>query len=246
MTRTNPTRQHDALVIVAKYPAAGRVKTRLGVTIGFEQSAHLYRAFLCDLHERFSQVATTCSFDLIWACPDDPASLAPIVGAEARILQQRGDNFAERLYHICRDCAALGYSRTVILGSDSPQAPTDIVTRALTLLTSFDVVLGPAEDGGYYLIGLHNQPAPPDLFTGITMSTPQVFAQTLERAATLGLTVDLLEAIGDVDVEEDLWRLARALDAAPSLAPRTHALLQTYGTQASRPAHSGGDGHGAG
>ena len=246
VTRTNPTRQHDALVIVAKYPAAGHVKTRLGATIGFEQSARLYHAFLCDLHERFSHASMTGGYDLIWACPDDPTSLTSIVGAEARILQQHGDDFAERLYQICRDCAALGYSRTVILGSDSPQAPANTMTRALALLASSDVVLGPAEDGGYYLIALRNQPTPPDLFTGITMSTPQVLAQTIERAATLGLSVELLESLSDVDVEEDLWQLGRALDASPSLAPRTHTLLQTLLTQAARPAHSGGDGHGAG
>ena len=246
MTTTNRTRQRDALVIVAKYPAAGNVKTRLGATIGFDRSARLYQAFLCDLNERFSQASVTGGYDLIWACPDDPASLTPIVGAEAQILQQHGDDFAERLSRICRDCAALGYARTIILGSDSPQAPADTVTRALALLASFDVVLGPAEDGGYYLIGLRNQPAPADLFTGITMSTPQVFAQTIARAATVGLSVDVLDTIGDVDVEADLWRLARALDADPSLAPRTHALLQAFETQATRPVHAGGDGHGAG
>jgi uncharacterized protein len=219
-------RRRDGLVIVAKYPAPGRVKTRLGATIGYEQSALLYGAFLLDMAERFSQTALVDGYDLLWACVDDAATMAPILGAEARIILQRGDDFAERLYHICCDVAARGYERTAILGSDSPQAPGAAIAKAFASLRGADVVLGPADDGGYYLVGLWNQPAPPDLFTGITMSTPLVFTQTVKRARSLGLAVRLAPTTFDVDCEADLLRLAHALDAAPALAPRTHMLLK--------------------
>jgi rSAM/selenodomain-associated transferase 1 len=221
-------RPRDALVIVAKYPAPGRVKTRLGATIGYEQAALLYGAFLRDLAERFSQTAVVDGYDLLWACVDDAATMAPILGAEARIIVQRGDDFAERLYHICCDVAARGYTRTAILGSDSPQVPGATIAEAFAALrdASADVVLGPADDGGYYLVGLWNQPAPPDLFTGITMSTPLVFTQTVERARSLSLAVRVAPTTFDVDCEADLLHLAHALDAAPTLAPRTLKLLR--------------------
>jgi hypothetical protein len=224
----------DALVIVAKYPSPGRVKTRLGATIGYEQSALLYGAFLQDLADRFSQAAPVDGYDLLWACVEDAATMASVLGAEARIIVQRGDDFAERLYYICRDVAARGYTRTAILGSDSPQVPGAAIAEAFAALRDTDVVLGPADDGGYYLVGLWNQPAPPDLFTGITMSTPLVFTQTVERAHSLGLAVRVAPATFDVDNEVDLLRLAHALDAFPALAPRTHMLLESMLTRMTR------------
>jgi rSAM/selenodomain-associated transferase 1 len=215
-------------VIVAKYPAPGRVKTRLGASIGYEQSALLYGAFLRDMAERFSHAARVDGYDLLWACVEDAATMAPVLGADTRIIVQRGDDFAERLYNICRDVAARGYTRTAILGSDSPHVSGAAIAEAFAALrdANADVVLGPADDGGYYLVGLWNQPAPPDLFTGITMSTPLVFTQTVERARSLGLAVRVAPATFDVDGEADLPRLAHALDAAPTLAPRTLKLLR--------------------
>jgi uncharacterized protein len=240
-------RRRDALVIVAKYPSPGRVKTRLGATIGYEQSARLYGAFLRDLAERFSLAALVDGYDLLWACVEDAATMAPILGTDARIIVQRGDDFAERLYHICRDVAARGYTRTVILGSDSPQAPGAAIAEAFAALrdANVDVVLGPADDGGYYLVGLWNQPAPPDLFTGITMSTPLVFTQTLERARSLGLAVRVAPTTFDVDCEADLLRLAHALDALPTLAPRTHKLLKNLLTRMTRVGNADGVADGA-
>lgn len=223
-------RRRDALVIVAKYPAPGRVKTRLGATIGYKQSALLYGAFLQDLAERFSQTALVDGYDLIWACVEDAQTMVPILGTDAQIIVQRGDDFAQRLYHICCDVAARGYARTIILGSDSPQAPSEAIAEVFASLrdADVDVVLGPADDGGYYLVGLCNHPTPPDLFTGIAMSTPLVFAQTLDRAHSLGLAVRLAPTDFDVDSEADLLRLAHALNASPGLAPRTHTLLMEW------------------
>jgi rSAM/selenodomain-associated transferase 1 len=221
-------RRRDALVIVAKYPSPGRVKTRLGATIGYKKSALLYGAFLQDLAERFSQSALDDGYDLIWACVDDGQPMAPFLGVDARIIVQRGDDFAERLFHIACDVAAHGYVRTIILGSDSPHLPGAAIAEAFTSLrdADADVLLGPADDGGYYLVGLWNHPTPPDLFRGIAMSTPLVFAQTLERANSLGLAVRLAPTTFDVDSEADLLRLAHALDTAPALAPRTYDMLK--------------------
>jgi uncharacterized protein len=244
MIEQNAERRRDALVIVAKYPRPGHVKTRLGASIGFEQSARLYGAFLRDLAERFTAASAHDGYDLIWACADDPALMAPILGHGKRMMRQRGDDLAERLYAICCDTAALGYERTIILGSDSPHVHATVVTDALALLEGADVALGPAEDGGYFLIGVRNQPTPPDIFTGVTMSTSAVLAQTVERAAALGLLARFIETTFDVDTEADMLRLAHLLEASPALAPRTRELLRELAAPVIR-AGAEGAAHGA-
>ena len=243
MIEQNAERRRDALVIVAKYPRPGHVKTRLGASIGFEQSARLYSAFLHDLVGRFTTASAHGGYDLIWACADDPALMTPILGHGKRMMRQRGEDLAERLYAICCDTAALGYERTIILGSDSPHAPAAAVTDALALLESADVALGPAEDGGYYLVGVRNQPTPPDIFTGVTMSTSAVLAETVERVAALGLSAQFIKTTFDVDTEADMIRLAHLLDASPTLAPHTHELLRELAaTSVKAGAEGGGNG----
>jgi rSAM/selenodomain-associated transferase 1 len=213
----------NALVILAKQPLPGAVKTRLGATIGFERAAALYCAFLEDLRERFEVAARVGGYALLWACAPTTASLAPLLGQErgARLIAQRGEDLAERLFHVCVDMQALGYRCAVILGSDSPHIPADVVTRAFDGLRRRDAVLGPAEDGGYYLVGLHLRPQPPDLFRGIHMSTPSVLEDTLARARALDCAVSLLEPHFDIDDVRDLARLAAALRAGDFTAPAT-------------------------
>ena len=245
MIQQNAERRGYALVIVAKYPRPGHVKTRLGASIGFEQSARLYGAFLRDLTERFTTASAHDSYHLIWACADDPTLMESILGHGKRMIRQRGEDLAERLYAICCDTAALGYERTIILGSDSPHVPAAAVTDALALLESADVALGPAEDGGYYLVGIRNQPTPPDIFTGVTMSTSAVLAETLERVAALGLSAQFIKTTFDVDTEADMIRLAHLLDASPTLAPHTHELLRELAATSAKAGAEGG-GNGAG
>lgn len=144
-----------------------------------------------------------------------------------RFLPQPEGDFAARLWYGFAELAARGYRRIVVLGSDSPQVPAARITAAFAALETRDVALGPARDGGYYLLGQRVCPA--DLFTGIQMSTPRVAAETLARAAALGLSVAMLPESFDVDEPADLDTLARALARAPSAeadpAPATLAVL---------------------
>ena len=221
-----------ALVIVAKYPEPGAVKTRLAALIGSQQAANLYRAFLGDLAERFGAAQCADDYHLRWACAPGrrpPAALRNIVGADSVIFPQRGNDFAARLYHIACGMRAEGYRRLVIMSSDSPHLPTGVVAEAFAALDAADVALGPAEDGGYYLIGLHldgPHDAPPDLFRGIRMSTATVCAETRARAHALGLATTLLAPTFDIDEPPDLARLWDALrHAEERLAPRTRLAL---------------------
>ncbi|HEU5440612.1 MAG TPA: TIGR04282 family arsenosugar biosynthesis glycosyltransferase [Ktedonobacterales bacterium] len=225
----------SALLMVARVPSAGQTKTRLGAVIGHEQAATLYGAFLADLGARFSEAAARDSYDLYWyyAAPagaderDSERDFARWVPPAARLLRQEGADLGERLWNGFQALHARGYERIVVLGSDSPQIPAARVREAFDALTTHDAVIGPARDGGYYLLGQRGAPA--DLFTGIQMSTPTVCAETVARASGLGRRVARLAESFDVDVPADLETLLAALDAAPSSeadpAPATRSAL---------------------
>jgi uncharacterized protein len=222
-----PVLPTDMLVVVAKYPYPGQVKTRLGTTIGYTSAAALYRAFLADLAERFAPAGQEHDFTLAWACSPGTSQLQDIVGADAPVLTQRGADFADRLYNLAADVETTGVQRLVIMSSDSPHLATSLVHDAFVLIEPGQVVLGPAEDGGYYLIGLDLRSGAPDLFRGIQMSTPYVLQETMARAAALHLSVRLLPATFDVDEVGDLERLAEELARRGSPAcTHTRAMLQ--------------------
>lgn len=229
------------LAIMAKYPVPGTVKTRLAATIGAAQAADLYRAFLRDLAVRFTRAAQRDGYRLVWAQAPGPGDLREVVGGSARLLPQRGDDFAERLYHVAADLGAAGFQRVVVISSDSPHLPGAWVRAAFSALDRSPAVLGPADDGGYYLVGVRPAPTPPDLFRGIRMSTAQVFAETLARAAALAIRVELLPATFDVDEAADLQRLARALaQGSPAAAsPHTRAALRRLGVGTGDPSTGG-------
>ncbi len=125
--------------------------------------------------------------------------------------------------------AAREASAVAALGSDHPSLPVELVERAFAAIEAgARLVLGPAEDGGYYLIALA-APVPRRLFEDIDWSTGRVLAQTLERAAELGIAPELLPPVADVDTPEDLARLARRMAASDLGCPRTRHLLAAWG-----------------
>ncbi len=214
-----------ALVVMARYPEAGKTKTRLARSIGDDGAAGLYRAFLTDLAQRF---AGQCCH-LHWAyTPSEVnyhgflATLVPSLVQHMRCFPQEGAELGARLHHTFKWTRARDFQRTIVIGSDSPQISLDIVTQASQALDEADVVLGPADDGGYYLIAMRK---PHDVFSGIPMSTSVVTHMTMELAQRQGLKVHLLEPLFDVDELPDLLRLAQLLRTNTSLAPATAAQL---------------------
>lgn len=217
-----------ALVIVARYPEIGTTKTRLARTLGNEETVQLYRAFLTDLAQRF---AGWQDFDLHWTYTPDGvdyaafmAKLAPELVRHMRCFPQRGEGLGERLLHAFGWTHERGYERTVLIGSDSPHIGRDTVARARDALDTADVVLGPAEDGGYYLIAMRE---PHDVFRDVPMSTGAVLRMTCELAQRQGLEVSLQETLFDIDELPDLARLAQLLRTNAALASTTAAYLAT-------------------
>ena len=208
-----------ALMIMTRYPEQGKVKTRLARSIGAEATLQLYQAFLSDLATRFSEIP----YDLYWvftpAVPDFhsalAARLAP-VRLTGQCFPQAGEELGARLLAAFRTTQSQGYQASVLIGSDSPHISASTVIRARQALDTTDVVLGPSEDGGYYLIAMRS---PYDLFTDIPMSTDAVLRLTVDKAQAQGLRVHLLETLLDVDEYADLLRLSQLLEAEPALAP---------------------------
>jgi rSAM/selenodomain-associated transferase 1 len=214
-----------ALVILARYPEAGKTKTRLARTIGNQTAADLYHAFLIDLAQRFAKQP----YALHWAyTPAEMnyqafvATLAPGDAQRMRCFAQQGADLGERLLHAFQHTHEQGFQRTILISSDSPHISLDIIKRAHQALDDADVVLGPADDGGYYLISMHS---PHDVFSGIPMSTAVVAQRTIEAAQRQGLRVRLVDTLSDVDELPDLLRLTRLLAVDSSRAPATAAYI---------------------
>lgn len=208
------------LLLFTKPARAGRVKTRLIDDLTPAEAAELHAAFVDDLLDRLR--GGDFELRLAWALDaDEPVPEGPVPG-----VRQRGDDLGERLY------LALSESPGAVaaLGSDHPTLPLGLVHRAFERVEAgADVVLGPAEDGGYYLIAVDGGAVPRRLFAGIDWSTERVLPQTLERCRELGLRVELLPMASDVDTPEDLRRLAARLAVDDLGCPRTRALLAAWG-----------------
>lgn len=215
-----------ALVVMARYPEKGKTKTRLARTIGDDEALHLYRAFLIDLAQRFVNQE---DFDLHWAyAPTEAnyasfmATLVPSLAKYMRYFPQEGADLGRRLHLVFKEMQKRGVHNTIVIGSDVPHIGRDIVANARKALDKADVVLGPADDGGYYLIAMRE---PYDVFSGIPMSTNVVMQMTMNLAHQQGLKVHLLQPLFDIDEITDLLRLAALLEKDSSFAPATTAYL---------------------
>ncbi|UCC87386.1 MAG: TIGR04282 family arsenosugar biosynthesis glycosyltransferase [Anaerolineales bacterium] len=216
----------NALLIVAKRPTSGRTKTRLVPPLSAEEAAALYECFLqdpLDVARHVPGVQRVVAY-LPAGAQAYFANLAP----DFELIQQEGSGLGARLDNALTRYLNSGYRRVVIMNSDGPTLPPRYLTAAFEALAGeTDLVLGPSEDGGYYLIGL-KRPAP-RLLREVPMSTPQVAADTLALAAELGLRSKLLPSWYDVDDAVSLARLTSELtEAAPEVARHTRAFLQQH------------------
>ncbi|HEX7071437.1 MAG TPA: TIGR04282 family arsenosugar biosynthesis glycosyltransferase [Rhodothermales bacterium] len=214
-----------AVVVFARVPVPGAVKTRLAGALSPEGAAGLYEAFISDTLDSLAE----CSADVtLYFAPGDqpqPAGLAP---EGVRVRTQRGDDLGARMLNALVETFAAGYERIVIVGSDHPTLPAEFFTLALEALEErSSVVIGPADDGGYYLIGMNE--LYPGLFREMTFSRPDVLDRTLERLADTDANLTLLPPWNDVDTPADLERLVRALESGEEKAPHTADFLRTLG-----------------
>ncbi len=219
--------QSGLLIIMAKQPRAGGVKTRLCPPLTPAQAEALYTAFLRDTIALVAEAARLAGVTpaLAYAPREAEAYFRTLVPDSFVLLPQQGADLGERLNALPEQARAAGFAAAAMISSDSPTLPPRLVARTFAELArpGVDVMLGPCTDGGYYLIGM-NAPQPA-LFTGIAWSTAQVTAQTLAAADRAGLRVALLPTWYDTDTADDLARLQADLAANPAGAPHTRAVL---------------------
>ena len=197
-------------IVFAKNPVPNQVKTRLLSALSPEQAAALYQAFLIDGCSALSKLPTN---DLVIACapPDGLHELKALIGEHATYIPQAGSGLGERLIAASQWAREKNYRKFLIVGSDSPTLPMAYIERAVELLESRDVVIGPSADGGYYLIGFSKigaDRAIPSIFQDIAWSAAHVFRQTLEKVDSVNAALGLLPPWYDVDTPSDL-RLLR-------------------------------------
>jgi uncharacterized protein len=213
------------LVIMAKAPRPGNVKTRLALSVPATEVTELYRCFLFDsiaLAESLSDV------DVVIMCPvSDIEELTRTVGHSVHVVGQTGDGLAAGLTSVFAKFASVGCRRVIAFNSDTPHLPASVLKEAFELLATCDLVIGPTHDGGYYLVGA--KAFHPDLFAGNSMGTKNALEVLLAQGRSLGLSLQLTSAFYDVDVLADLSRLIGELQLDPGKAPRTARWLLERG-----------------
>jgi rSAM/selenodomain-associated transferase 1 len=217
----------NILLTVAKRPAPGQTKTRLTPPLSSQQATALYECFLRDtlnLIRRVPNVQRGIAY-----LPASEKAYFDALAPDFELVLQIGPDLGTRLDNVLTHYLDQGYRHVIVMDSDSPTLPVTCLTTAFEALANeADVVLGPCDDGGYYLIGL-KRPAP-RLFREVRMSTPNVTADTLALAAEEGLRVHLLPTWYDVDNAAALDRLVTELrQSPPDLAHHTHSFFAANG-----------------
>jgi len=224
------------LVIMAKAPKPGSVKTRLAPSLS---PAAVTAFYGCLLDDTLALARSLSDVEVAIMCPDsDVNELAQLAGSEVSVVAQKGDGLAAGLTSVFAQFSDDHRRRVIAFNSDSPHLPRSILEGAFETLAAHDVVVGPTHDGGYYLVGA--KASHPTLFGGDGMGTSSALERLLSRVRDLELSVGFAAPFYDIDVADDLTRLAEELRLAPARAPRTHScpLALATASRAGTPARS--------
>ena len=197
----------NAVILFARDPVLGQVKTRLSSSLDDETILRLYTCFVEDSLEKIRKVDNADCFVGIY-----PSNLSGffngIEDSDIRLFIQQGENLGDKMRQAFVDRFADGYKKVVIIGSDSPSLPVSYINQALN--SDKDLMLGPSTDGGYYLIAMTGKVS--EVFDGIAWGTEQVLDETLNRVKKAGVSLELLPVWYDVDFPEDLKFLKTHLE----------------------------------
>jgi len=216
--------QRRTLVIMAKAPKPGMVKTRLLQSLPSSAVTTLYR---CLLEDTVALATSLSSVEVAVMCPQsDKEELVHLLGNTVQVVAQKGEGVAAGLISVFRHFTAAGDRHVVAFNSDSPHLAPSVLDSAFGVLSTHDVVVGPTHDGGYYLVGA--KAAHPSLFEGDGMGTRSALDRLLMRTKVLHLSTGFTEPFYDIDVANDLLQLARELQVDPRKAPRTATWLKEW------------------
>ena len=214
------------IILFVKVPARSQVKTRLAAALGEEAALELYQRFGQDILNTLEQ--TGIPVMICYYPPDNRNAVAGWLGPEQQYLPQEGRDVGERMENAFRQAFNRGFSRVVLIGSDIPDLPASLIKEALAALPMHDAVIGPARDGGYYLVGFRNDTFFPGVFSGIAWSTGTVFRSTMQAFEKAGQRVHELPLWQDVDPIEDLKDLAARSRRSAVSSSRTMSFLAGF------------------
>lgn len=193
------------LIVFLKYPEIGGVKSRLAATIGERHASYVYRQFVYDLLD--SLTAENYGLRLFFSPPDRRCAITEWLGSSLSYEPQTGDDLGERMKNAFEKSFADGFRSTILIGSDIPDLPAEIIDQGFAALKGDGCVIGPSFDGGYYLIGFKAETFSPDVFADIPWSTDNVLNETRRVLEKQGRSIALLPSWRDVDGYEDLIAL---------------------------------------
>jgi rSAM/selenodomain-associated transferase 1 len=223
-TTVSSSASERVLVVMAKAPRPGTVKTRLAPSLSPEDGAAFYR---CLLEDTLALAHSLSGVEVAIMCPgSDALELAQLAGKGAKVIAQKGDGLAAGLTSVFAHFAKGAQQRIIAFDSDSPHLPRFVLEDAFETLSANDVVVGPTYDGGYYLVGAKG--SYPTLFANDGMGTSSALERLLSRSRVLELSVGYAPPFYDIDVSDDLTRLAEELRPTPARAPRTATWLREW------------------
>jgi len=197
----------STVLLFVKAPVRGQVKSRLASELGQDAALELYRGFVQDILATIDAGGYDCT-----VCvhpPDARDRVAEWLGRHRRCLPQRGNDLGTRMENAFHETFASGASQAILVGSDIPDLPGQVFFEAFSALHKNDAVIGPAADGGYYLVGFRKDTFRPEVFRDIAWSTGGVFSETMEHFNRAGARVHMLQQWQDVDTPDDLRSLQR-------------------------------------
>jgi len=214
------------LIVFAREPKKGQVKSRLAKSVSQEKALDLYKAFLKDTLNLAKKVR--CDQRILAYASKNSCNYLKRIGAGFSFHRQKGKSLGDRMIESIDFCnKKIFSSQTVIIGTDSPHLPPSFIKRSFAALKRTDVVLGPCEDGGFYLIGMRK--IDPEIFKGVIWSSTSVLKRTLMNAKRIGLKTELLEPLFDIDTQEDLKNLKKFLKNKRNIAIETQRVLKKGG-----------------
>ena len=200
----------EVVLVFQKNEALGKVKTRLAAGVGEEQALDIYRQLLDKTYLTLKDISVSITTYFSEFIPDNP-----IHSAENKLVQV-GQDLGERMKNAFAENFESGMEKVVLIGTDCPSLEGIHLSQAFEALDQYDLVIGPARDGGYYLIGMKRRAD--FLFEGITWSTELVLSQTLALAAEQGLQTSLLPILEDIDTLEDWEHYCSQIGGRPYLS----------------------------
>ena len=217
----------DVLILFfIKYPEPGSVKTRLAESIGSEEAAQIYRNFILDhlTKLKMAQLPVRICF-----YPEEKLEiLKGWLGHGYEYNPQTGADLGERMVAAFQEAFSDGQRRAILMGSDSPDLPQSFLEESLTVLNTHDAVIGPAMDGGYYLIGFRNETFLPEAFEGIDWDTESVFRKTLSLLKEHKRRVYVLPVWNDIDTMEDLRQLIKRSEDTGFSTSKTMSFIMEH------------------